>query len=1656
MALFTALILIAPLGSLLLEGPFAPRTRGDGPSTTDAGTYWDELAAPYYEGSSDVTWSYETTNGLVFEDGAFTCVAGQTGYLLSLPVGIAYGKVWDFAWVDFGLIDGEVRLEVRDPDTGSYPNSQLVANVVADSPDDILAVDLNGIDVETHGRLQLAIVLDHMGAVGNPPTLRSWRLGQQDVDMWHDPFMGVDRDSDHGDLSLKDGTVMPSSTHIPGGLLGDYYDSLGFANFELTRLDQTIDFNWGNGAPDSGMGANRFSIRWVGKIMIPAADTYTFYLLLDDGGRMWIDGVNLVDEWHTQTPTEHSGQIALTEGLHDVRIEYYENTGGAQCKFRWSSSSISKETVPHSALWGRNATNVLVSEDITLPEGHRWDYLKIDKYSRGDPVYIDIIDASTSQPISGLVNLLSEEIDLSIIAPGNYPTIRLRARFHEGDPAASSVLLDWSIKWIPERTWRAEFLTDLKVTGSVGVIKEEGDVYKEGKAGVSDIVAFAESFDGSTHDVNSDLYMDGYLVASIPTSNATDVEVADLDDDGIADVIFTSGDSKVNATAYKGTAGGFSNAPTWTFAHSPNASEDSVFKAVMVEDMEGDGDLDIILLETNGTFADPADQLVVYFKDDDQWNSTPDLELPMKDASVSAVDAGDIDSDGLLDFGLGLGPGSEIEGAFILWGSDYNYGAQIWKRVGMSDVGVPLSVHVGDLNDDRYDDISFGGQYGHSDYVYLYLGDSDGIEDSPNMVWIQTSNAITYADWNGDGTRDVVLVRDDEVTIQLAPFTSGLNATVAIAGGVDVVTIVSPDDAYDDLAIASTQDSGHGSNAGYIVNKQRVTIGITVIDADRPVAVSSGEMFGPGSGSIRSSVIDVGDPSSVGNWSTVSYRMSGTSPEAGQTVDFKLVDVETGEVLWSGTGADKAGSLTISPPVNAREHPKVYLDAYLNNQNDWMRMYLAHMEINWTERFFSPPHVISIETADDVIFRTNSTTLTISVEDEFDLPEALEVNVQMQTPGGGGWLSDRLSIPEWDGTAWTVTFSTTRDDPVGAYQFRVRAIDTDMVASAYLTAIDLVTVLNNPPGTPSIAILPEEPASADDLTCEILRQAYDRDTSHLDYIYTWYRDGEVTDVVGTIVTSNETGKGEVWMVTVRAFDGQDLGGIVQASVTIGNTPPRLLAPLDKILMLEDDDTHTIRLADHFVDPDGDTLTYEIIGTSELLMELENGRLAITPLPEWYGSSKVQLNASDGEAWLVVDVIVDVESIPDPPIVVSIGGIGPVDGRFHLEAIQDEGSTYLVVVTDVDSTKFRFRSDGVFASFTVITGNGTIQFTPTNAEVGEQSFNLSVEDETGSSTVVPVGMTVANVNDPPGVVNIQQPKSNMVFEHDATVLMQGSCKDPDERHGQTLFFTWSSDVDGELGSGTSIQVSDLTAGDHKIRLQVSDSIIDRESTVRITVKEAPDDPNGGGGGGGGGTDDDPFNPVSVDSNLFWFLLALILIIIVGVLVLYRTKQRRTTAIPEEETGVPEDDGLKIVEGIPMTMLGEDSVDHGQKETVTDMRSQMLGGSKTPTGPEETIPSSPWSAEELRTLVHQPPQAPTAGSPTPSPARTSAEAAGWVEAPDTPPAPPVEQAPPPQAPPPPPTAGLTPNIPPTPPPPGVPPRIVPEKKRPPVDPEWEEVD
>jgi len=138
---------------------------------------------------------------------------------------------------------------------------------------------------------------------------------------------------------------------VGGGIRGDYYSGMNFETHVLTRTDARIDFNWGTGEIDPAVGADNFSVRWTGEVEAVFTETYRFYARTDDGVRLWVDGIQLVDAWVDQGASEYSGEVDLVAGnTYSVVMEYYENGGDAVAELRWSSPSTPKDYVPQAAL----------------------------------------------------------------------------------------------------------------------------------------------------------------------------------------------------------------------------------------------------------------------------------------------------------------------------------------------------------------------------------------------------------------------------------------------------------------------------------------------------------------------------------------------------------------------------------------------------------------------------------------------------------------------------------------------------------------------------------------------------------------------------------------------------------------------------------------------------------------------------------------------------------------------------------------------------------------------------------------------------------------------------------------------------------------------------------------------------------------------------------------------------------------------------------------------------------------------------------------------------------------------------------------------------------------------------------------------------------
>ena len=137
------------------------------------------------------------------------------------------------------------------------------------------------------------------------------------------------------------------------GLAGEYFANTnlgGAAVFQ--RADGVVNFNWTGASPGPGVSGSKFSVRWSGWVQPRYSETYTFYTTSDDGVRLWVNGQQLIDDWTVHSLIERSGTISLVAGqFYELRLEYFQDTGGSSAQLAWSSATQPKQIVSRSQLY---------------------------------------------------------------------------------------------------------------------------------------------------------------------------------------------------------------------------------------------------------------------------------------------------------------------------------------------------------------------------------------------------------------------------------------------------------------------------------------------------------------------------------------------------------------------------------------------------------------------------------------------------------------------------------------------------------------------------------------------------------------------------------------------------------------------------------------------------------------------------------------------------------------------------------------------------------------------------------------------------------------------------------------------------------------------------------------------------------------------------------------------------------------------------------------------------------------------------------------------------------------------------------------------------------------------------------------------------------
>ena len=265
--------------------------------------------------------------------------------------------------------------------------------------------------------------------------------------------------------------------------------------------------------------------------------------------------------------------------------------------------------------------------------------------------------------------------------------------------------------------------------------------------------------------------------------------------------------------------------------------------------------------------------------------------------------------------------------------------------------------------------------------------------------------------------------------------------------------------------------------------------------------------------------------------------------------------------------------------------------------------------------------------------------------------------------------------------------------------------------------------------------------------------------------------------VATITPPNEQWNGSE---TIQ-FKATDAGGLSDSTTTTFtwtpvNDPPIILT-IPAQTIDEGGSFAAITLDDYVDDVDNhaDEMTWSISGQVELIVQIDNNRVATisTPSSHWNGSESIQFKVSDPEG--LADsamVLFTVNPVNDPPVI-----SGPLPELSFLEddSLVYAGTNWLDYVDDIDNpdtTLFYFVVDGKHVSALAKEASGLPKdnfytFRALPDWFGRDTLELIVSDGELSDTLT-FFVTVHPVNDAPEIHDLP---ASITFKNDTTAILE---------------------------------------------------------------------------------------------------------------------------------------------------------------------------------------------------------------------------------------------------------------------------------------------
>lgn len=165
-------------------------------------------------------------------------------------------------------------------------------------------------------------------------------------------------------VSSQDGYELIDKSYFPNGLTAKYFTSNDLKGTYKERIDDWVNFEPANQAPDPFLPKSPISIQWQGDLCPNISGKYTIGFKTDDGCRLYIDDKLLIDSWRTRSAETDQVELELKAGQkYKIVAEYFDSGGEALAKLYWKIPD--KENKDILTYYG-DAEQVVKSSDLTI------------------------------------------------------------------------------------------------------------------------------------------------------------------------------------------------------------------------------------------------------------------------------------------------------------------------------------------------------------------------------------------------------------------------------------------------------------------------------------------------------------------------------------------------------------------------------------------------------------------------------------------------------------------------------------------------------------------------------------------------------------------------------------------------------------------------------------------------------------------------------------------------------------------------------------------------------------------------------------------------------------------------------------------------------------------------------------------------------------------------------------------------------------------------------------------------------------------------------------------------------------------------------------------------------------------------------------------